>query len=177
MRYSRSSTQQNLLAKSDIKVETKTIWSKPNSSHLRLVPSKAPKSSVSITAQIQKLVEELVEKIEEVQRVKAIATRFPDIHWIDFEIELEGDIDLSDETWDKIQDMVIDCEWKLRDDSGEKWYFHPQLVNRFCLLEDEVIADSENKQNTEISRFKISSSNSPKYVVHKDSEVRDQNSE
>ncbi|MBD2435575.1 hypothetical protein H6G69_02000 [Nostoc sp. FACHB-110] len=152
------------MSKSESKFETKTNWSKPNSSHLRLVSSKTPKSSALIPPEIPQLVEELVQKIKEVRIVKAIAIKFPDIHWIDFEIELEGNIDLSDETWDKIQDIVIDCEWKLRDDSGERWYFRPQLVDRFCVLGDEVIADSENRQNTEMSRFRILSSNTPRYI-------------
>lgn len=159
MILSRNSTPRNFVST----FETRTTWAKRSSSHLRIVNSDTS-TSYNPVPEIKKLVEELV-KVEGLKRVKAIATTFPDIHWIDFEIELEGDIELSDETWDKIQDMVIDCEWKLRDDSAEKWYFRPQLVDRFCLLEDEVIADSDNKEHTEISRLKISSSDSPKFVV------------
>jgi hypothetical protein len=134
-----------------------------SSSHLRIVNSDTT-TSYNPVPEIKKLVEELV-KIVGLKRVKAIATSFPDIHWIDFQIELEGDIELSDETWDKIQDMVIDCEWKLIDDSAEEWYFRPQIVDRFYLLRDEVIADSDEKTHTEVGRLKISSSNSPKFVV------------
>ncbi|AFZ59594.1 hypothetical protein H6G54_13760 [Anabaena cylindrica FACHB-243] len=163
MSYSRSSTQGSLLPKSE-KLETKTTWTKRNSSHLRLIHSEAPKSSALIPSEIQKLVEELVEKIEGVERVIAIATSFPDIHWIDFKIRSKPDTELSDEIWDKIQDMVIDCEWKLIDDSAEEWYFRPQIVDRFYLLKDEVIADSDKKQHTVVSKPKMWSSNSPKFI-------------
>jgi len=103
------------------------------------------KSSALIPPEIQKLVEELAEKIEGVERVIAIATSFPDIHWIDFKIKSKPDTELSDETWEKIQDMVIDCEWKLIDDSAEEWYFRPQIVDTIFLPKNEVIADSNKK--------------------------------
>jgi hypothetical protein len=131
-----------------------------SSSHLRIV-NYDTSTSYNPVPEIKKLVEELV-KVDGLKRVKAIATSFPDIHWIDFQIELEGDIELSDETWDKIQDMVIDCEWKL---IAEEWYFRPQIVDRFYLLRDEVIADSEETQHMKVGRLKISSSNSSKFVV------------
>ena len=98
-----------------------------------------------IPTEIQKLAEEIAKNIEEVERVIGIATYFPDIHWIDFKIELKQDTELSYETWDKIQDMVIDCEWKLIDDSAEEWYFRPQIVDRIFLSQYKVIADSDQK--------------------------------
>jgi hypothetical protein len=160
-----SSIQENSLPKFGRKVETKTTWSKPISSNLRLFTSEKPKISDLINPEIQKLVEELVEKIEGVQRVIAVATSFPDIHWIDFQIKLKADIELSDETWDKIQDMVIDCEWKLIDDSAEEWYFRPQIVDRFYSLGDAKIADSANKRHLEVSKPKIWSINSPDFIM------------
>ncbi|MDZ7960995.1 MAG: hypothetical protein RMY34_24460 [Aulosira sp. DedQUE10] len=160
MTYIRSSTQENLLPNFDRQVETKTTWRKPSSSHLRLVTSEKPKISAWIPSEIQKLVEELIEKIGGLERVIAVATSFPDIHWIDFQIKLKADIELSDETWEKIQDMVIDCEWKLIDDSAEEWYFRPQIVDRFYSLGDAKIADSDKKRHTEISRLKMWSINS-----------------
>lgn len=98
-----------------------------------------------IPPEIQKLVEKIAEKIEEVERVVAIATEFPDIHWIDFKIKLKVDTQLSEENWEKIQDMVIDSEWKLIDDSAEEWYFRPQIVDTIFLPKNEVIADSNKK--------------------------------
>ena len=71
----------------------------------------------------------------------------------------------KDETWEKIQDLVIDYEWKLIDDSTEEWYFRPQIVDRFYLLRDEVIADSDKKEHTEVSKPKMWSSNSPNFTV------------
>ncbi|MTJ07813.1 hypothetical protein [Anabaena sp. UHCC 0204] len=155
MNYSKSSAPENLLPTFDRKGEPKTTWIKRDSSPLRLITSDKVKSSGLIPAEIQKLVEELVEKIEEVEKVIGIATSFPDIHWIDFKIKLKDNSELSDETWEKIQDMVIDCEWKLIDDSTEEWYFRPQIVDRFYLLRDEVIADSDKKQPNEASKSKM----------------------
>ncbi|MEH1901604.1 MAG: hypothetical protein V7L04_09355 [Nostoc sp.] len=142
----------------------KTTWSNRGSSDLRLVKSDKSTSYDAI-AEIQKLVKEL-DQLVEVKRVRAIATSFPDIHWIDFQIELEeANTDLSDETWDKIQDLVIDYEWKLIDDSAEEWYFRPQIVDRFYLLKDEVIADSYEEEHTEVGRLKTWSSNSSNFIV------------
>ncbi|MBW4614407.1 MAG: hypothetical protein KME21_14275 [Desmonostoc vinosum HA7617-LM4] len=166
MTYIRSSTSENLLLKFGREVEIKTNWSNPSSSHLHLVTSEKAKTSNLIPPEIQKLVEDLVEKIEGVQRVIAVATSFPDIHWVDFQIMLKADIELSDENWDKIQDMVIDCEWKLIDDSAEEWYFRPQIVERFYLLGDAKIADSDEKRHIEVvSKPKIWSINSPDFIV------------
>ena len=167
MILSRNSTSINF----GLTFENRTNWAKRSSSpHLRIVNSEASTSYNSVTvsdsatlAVIKKLVEELV-KVEGLKRVKAIAISFPDIHWIDFEIELGTDIELSDETWDKIQDMVIDSEWKLIDDSAEEWYFRPQIVDRFYLVGDQVIADSEEIKHTEVGRLKIWSSNSPNLI-------------
>ncbi|SRR5579883_947040 len=107
-------------------------------------------------------------KVDNVKRVRAIAPRFPDIHWIDFELELQSQTELSDEVWDNIQDLVIDSEWKLRDDSGEKWYFYVQTVARLSLLQDKtkVIADSSCiRQPTEV-RVRTWSSSPLKLVLH-----------
>ncbi|RUT02263.1 hypothetical protein DSM106972_063380 [Dulcicalothrix desertica PCC 7102] len=94
---------------------------------------------------ILRLVQQLAE-FDNVERVKAFAISFPDIHYIDFELELKPRVELSNEIWGKIQDLVIDCEWELRDDSGEKWYFLPQITDNFTHRRDisQVIADSLN---------------------------------
>jgi len=162
-----SPTQENLLPKFSRKDEFKPSWSqsKTSSSHLRLLPAEKAKISASIPPDIQNLVEELVQKIEGVERVIAVATSFPDIHWIDFQIQLKADIELSDETWDKVQDMVIDCEWKLIDDSAEEWYFRPQIVDRFYSFGDGEIADSDKKAHTEGNRPKMWSINSPNFIM------------
>jgi|GEM_PF-5750021 hypothetical protein len=41
----------------------------------------------NVIPEIRKLVEELV-NFQEVKKVKAIATNFPDLHWIDSQLEL-----------------------------------------------------------------------------------------
>lgn len=100
---------------------------------------------------IKQLVQKLA-KIDNVEKVKALATRAPDIHYIDFELELKPGIKLSAEVWDKIQDLVIDCEWQLRDESGEKWYFCPQIADHFAYLRDtsSIIADYNQLENVEV---------------------------
>ncbi len=143
MNYSISPMQKILFKVVYGKIEPKTTWIKSNSPDLRLTHYQTTKNSTFILTEIQKLVDELVEKIEEIERVIAIATYFPDIHWIDFKIKLKEDTELSDETWDTVQDIVINCEWKLIDDSAEGWYFHPQIVDRFYLLRNKKIADSQ----------------------------------
>ena len=97
--------------------------------------------------------------------MRAVAIHFPDIHWIDFQMELRGNTELSDETWEKIQDLVIDYEWKLIDDSNEEWYFRPQIVDRFYSLKDQVMVDSDDQQYTQTSRRKTWASHPLKFSV------------
>lgn len=99
---------------------------------------------------IKELVQKLA-KIDNVEKVKALATKLPDIHYIDFELELKPGIELSAEIWDKVQDLVIDSEWKLRDESGEKWYFRPQTADNFTSHQDsQIIANSNQLKNVEV---------------------------
>jgi len=116
--------------------------------------------------EVRKLIHKLA-KVANVKRVRATAPRFPDLHWIDFELELQSETELSDEVWDNVQDLVIDSEWKLRDVSSEKWYFYVQTVNRLSLLQDktEVIADSDDKQHADAG-IRTWSSAPLKLVVH-----------
>ncbi|MEB3293208.1 MAG: hypothetical protein VKJ24_08600 [Synechococcales bacterium] len=90
-----------------------------------------PASKVS---EIQALVEKL-SKVDNVARVRAIAPRTDDLHWIEFEMEVRSGLDLSDETWDIVQDLVIDSEWKFRDETHENWYFHAEVVSTFSRLQ------------------------------------------
>jgi hypothetical protein len=127
---------------------TNTIWSHYGTSSLDLTKSgKFPSSHIVL--EVQELVEHLTE-VTHVKRVRAIAPRYPDLHWIDFELELQPETELSDEVWYQVQDLVIDYEWKLRDDSGEKWYFHAQPVNKFSQLREpaQIVADSYRTQST-----------------------------
>lgn len=106
--------------------------------------------------EVQKLVQDLA-KFDGVARVRAVAPRAADIHWIDFELELHPETELDYETWDKIQDLVIDCEWDLRDKTNnEKWYFERKTVEKFSKIQEgaKVVAKSS-----------ISYSSSPKYYM------------
>lgn len=102
-------------------------------------------SSKSPTApsEVQQLVQELA-KVDGVARVRAVAPRAVDIHWIDFELELHPETELDYETWDKIQDLVIDCEWDLRDKTNERWYFDEKVVEKLVSTPNgsKVVAQS-----------------------------------
>ncbi len=112
-------------------------------------------NSTPTPREVQELVQELAE-FDSVARVRAVAPRALDIHWIDFELELHPETELDDETWDKIQDLVIDCEWDLRDKTNEKWYFERKTVEKFSKIQEgaKVVAQSS-----------ISYSSSPKYYM------------
>jgi hypothetical protein len=101
---------------------------------------KSPTAPVEVQELAQKLA-----KIDGVAKVRAIAPRTEDIHWIEFELELCPETELDYETWDKIQDLVIDCEWDLRDKTNEKWYFDEKLVEKFVRIQDgaKEVARSE----------------------------------
>jgi|GEM_PF-2989211 hypothetical protein len=120
-------------------------------------PSTLPliQSLKSLTApvEVHKLVQELA-RVDGVAKVRAIASRPEDIHWIDFELELHPETELDYETWDKIEDLVIDCEWNLRDKTHEKWYFQRKEVEKFAKMQAgaKVVAQSG-----------ISYSSSPRY--------------
>jgi hypothetical protein len=103
-------------------------------------------SSKSPTApsEVQQLVKELA-KVDGVARVRAVAPRAVDIHWIEFELELHPETELDDETWDKIQDLIIDCEWDLRDKTNERWYFPRKTVEKFSKIQQEAKVVSRSK--------------------------------
>lgn len=90
--------------------------------------------------EVKELVQKLA-KVENIARVRAVAPNAPDIDIIDIELELQTETELSAEAWDKIQNLVIESEWKLRDDTGEKWFFNAEEVEVFSQLIDgsEVI--------------------------------------
>ncbi len=146
--------------------KTNITWSEIHTySSLYLIELKAS-SSTETVHEVRKLVHKLVNVVN-VKRVRAVAARFPNLHWIDFQIELPSGTELSDEAWNNVQNLVMDYEWQLRDVTKEKWYFHAQVVNRLFLLEDaiKVIADSDAKQSAELS-IRTWSSPPLKFVVH-----------
>ena len=148
-----------MIGRSNFTPEFPTSHSKTKSSW-KVYPSPSPtlqskKSFQSPTAPVE--VHELVEKLAKVDgvaRVRAVAPRAVDIHWIDFELELHPETELDYETWDKIEDLVIDCEWNLRDKTHEKWYFQRKEVEKFAKMQAgaKVVAQSG-----------ISYSSSPRY--------------
>jgi hypothetical protein len=85
--------------------------------------------------EVKELVQKLA-KVENIARVRAVAQNAPDPHIIDIELELQPETELSAEDWDKVQDLVIELEWKLRADTGEKWFFNAEEVEAFSKVVD-----------------------------------------
>ncbi|MGB3267101.1 MAG: hypothetical protein WBA89_24500 [Microcoleus sp.] len=109
-------------------------WKKYQYSPSSLAVSHSFKA-LTAPVEVHKLVQELA-KVDGVAQVRAIASRPEEIHWIEFELELHPETELDDESWDKIQDLVIDCEWDLRDKTNEKWYFDEKIVEKFFRIKN-----------------------------------------
>ena len=114
--------------------KTETSWKKIYLSSSLLNLEESSYTSF-IPAEVQELVQKLAE-VEGVNRVRAVAPRAIDIHWIEFELEVQPEIELTDESWDKIQNLVIDYDWSLREKSDEKWYFHAEIVEKFRKIKE-----------------------------------------
>jgi hypothetical protein len=71
-------------------------------------------------------------------RVQAIATYFPSMEFIEFHILA----DMSESDCDKIHEIVIDAEWKLRDNKNKNFYFSYGKVNDFS--SDSFVIFEEN---------------------------------
>lgn len=110
-------------------------------------------NSLDVPFEVQDLVQKLA-TVDGVARVRAIAPRAVDIHWLEFELELYPETELEDEIWDKIQDLVIDCEWDLRDKTNEKWYFYEKVVEKFIRVQNGAKV---------VARSRINVSSSPIY--------------
>ncbi|MDF2387417.1 hypothetical protein JMG10_38580 [Nostoc ellipsosporum NOK] len=137
--------------------KTDTYWREFSAFSL-VFPNTKESTNIDVIFQVKKLVQKLAQ-VANVTRVRAISLRFPDNHWIDFELELQPETELSHEDWEFVQDLVIDCEWKLRDDSKEKWYFHAEPVSKFSKLREgsKVIDTYDNKQSTGTGKQILSS--------------------
>ena len=145
--------------------KTKSPWKVYESTSPTL---ESKKSFESPTAPVE--VHELVDKLGEVEgvaRVRAVASSSVDIHWIDFELELHPETKLDYETWDKIQDLVIDCEWDLRDKTHEKWYFDEKVIEKFFSIQDgaKVVAQSAISWSSSTSYYNQVKSSSNFFIV------------
>ena len=145
--------------------KTKSPWKVYESTSPTL---ESKKSFQSPTAPVE--VHELVDKLGEVEgvaRVRAVAPRAVDIHWIDFELEMHSETELDYETWDKIQDLVIDCEWDLRDKTHEKWYFDEKVIEKFFSIQDgaKVVAQSAISWSSSTSYYNQVKSSSNFFIV------------
>jgi hypothetical protein len=139
-----------MIARSNSTQDTTSPWQIHKSPPLTLKSTQSP----TIPVEVHELVDKLA-KVEGVARVRAVAPRVVDIHWIDFELELNPETELDYETWDKIQDLVIDCEWDLRDKTNETWYFDEKVVEKFVIIQDgaKVVARSGISLSSSTSNY------------------------
>ncbi|NET09245.1 MAG: hypothetical protein F6K16_31985 [Symploca sp. SIO2B6] len=75
-------------------------------------------------------------KPDEIQRVRAIALDADDVCSLEFEAEMKVDAAFDLDLRDKLRDIVIDAEWKLRDETQQDWYFKLSMVNKFGSVEN-----------------------------------------
>lgn len=87
---------------------------------------------------VKKEIRELGQKLatfDGVNGVRAILPMSDNDHWVEFELQVsrneQNDVELRCEIWDEIRELVIDYEWKLRDKTGEKWYFGVECFEHF----------------------------------------------
>ena len=134
-------------------------WKVYQSSPSTLTPRQSFNCSIA-PQEVQQLLQEIA-KVNGVARVRAVAPRAVDIHWMDFELELHPETELDDETWDKIEDLVIDCEWDLREKTHEKWYFQRKIVEKFSKIKEgaKVVAQSGISYSSSPTYYNQSSSN------------------
>lgn len=103
----------------------------------KLINKSSLKDSVKLKSKINHLIDEL-KKIEDVSDVRAIIPNYHDLFSIEFEIKLNSEADLPDDSWEKIQKLVLAHEWQLRDETHKSWYFDVEFVNYFYELKGDT---------------------------------------
>lgn len=94
---------------------------------------------------IQNLTQELSE-LPNVETVRAVAALPEDMHNITFQIITslefrESPFAITQEFWELAETLAIEAHWRLQDSTGEKWYFHVDLVDDFEDIDSkEIIA-------------------------------------
>lgn len=91
--------------------------------------------SVFAKTAIKNFTQELV-KLPNVERVRAVAVTPGDIHSITFQINIspqfmEGEFTDIQELWETAESLALQAHRQLRDSTGEKWYFHTELIEDF----------------------------------------------
>jgi hypothetical protein len=160
MKFSNSSiTSSSYVAFSNVQ---EVHWKKNFSSPLTIVKSKQP--YYPDLPDIKELGKKLASFVG-VESVRAIVPDASNRCWIEFEILLPpSNVELPYETWDKIQDLVIDYEWNLRDKSGEKWYFGVDCVEYFSKICPEGVEIFNSCVETSEASQKIWSSPNANFV-------------
>jgi len=115
-----------------------------SSSELKLEPQEKHQSILG--DQLHQLVRKLTE-FYGIYKVKAIAPNLNNPRIVKFELQLIPNSELSEQIWQEIQNLVIDCEWQLRDWTQENWYFDAEVLRNplhNSTTQDQILADSEN---------------------------------
>jgi hypothetical protein len=79
------------------------------------------------STQVKKLVDEL-SLLQGVEKVRTLTPNSNDLHEIQIELQFSLSTEVTNEVWEKIQDLVIKSEWDLRDRTNESWYFQAEMV-------------------------------------------------
>lgn len=109
--------------------EMRSRWSQIHQSFTPMLRLRTSTCSPDFT-EVQTLVQKLTQ-LENIGRVRAVTPKAGDLHWIEFELEPQLGTQISDKTWEQAENLVIDCEWKLRNETDEKWYFYTQIITQF----------------------------------------------
>lgn len=105
---------------------------------------------------------EKLKDFDGIGRVRITAPNNWDLHWLEFEVEAKDSVHLAEDLWDKLQDLVIDLEWQLRDETEEAWHFHLAQVSSLTSLEIGVrlvwvsylLSTSSKKIQSSFTEFK-----------------------
>lgn len=138
----------SMQSSSPLKSAPKNTWNISRSFPTKLRLQEYSKNST--IPEIQELVQKLAQ-LEGVGRVRAIAPKATDLHWINFDVVLAPPRELYDEfydeLWHKVQHLVIDCEWALRDKTDENWYFYVEVIDQLqSIAEGARILDASYLQ-------------------------------
>ncbi len=100
----------------------------------------SPNLSSSIVV-IKELAKQLVE-IDNVNEIRVIEKDL-DFYQVEFEIKPNLNADISYELWEKIQDIVIEGERKLRSKTNKKWRFDVEIVDNFGNINQKKVITTQ----------------------------------
>jgi len=78
-----------------------------------------------------KKIEDLTSKLKNlpfVERVKLVYNIPDDLHEIDFHLFISNEVNEPDTLWELAEWIAMQCHRELRQITGEKWYFHTDVI-------------------------------------------------